>query len=100
MVGRSYRVGVLEELSLGELARAVLARQGIATREEVVEDEETGMVSTIEVPDFMEEDSRGLMAIPIKEWSWMSRPSNNHYSTCFGVCTIGHVYAHNISGNG
>ena len=64
MVGRPYQVGVLEELSLGELARAVLARQGIATCEEVVEDEETGVVSTIEVPDLMEEDSRGSHGDP------------------------------------
>ena len=57
-VGRPYQVGVMEELSSGELARAVLARQGIATCEEVVEDEETGVVSTIEVPDLIEEDER------------------------------------------
>ena len=31
----------------------------MATCEEVVEDEETGMVSTIEVPDLMEEDKGG-----------------------------------------
>ena len=37
MVGRPYWVAVMEELSPGELARAVLAQQGIATREEVVE---------------------------------------------------------------
>ena len=64
MVGRPYRVGVMEELSLGELARVVLARQGIATREEVIEDEETGVVSTIEVPDLMEEDERGSHGDP------------------------------------
>ena len=39
--------------------QAVLARQGITTCEEVVEDKETGMVSTIEVLDLMEEDERG-----------------------------------------
>ena len=59
MVGRPYRVEVMEELSPGELARAVLARQGIAICEEIVEDEETSVVSTIEVPDLMEEDKRG-----------------------------------------
>ena len=64
MVGRLYRVGVLEELSPGELARAVLARQGIATHEEVVEDEETGMISTIEVPDLMEDNERGSSVDP------------------------------------
>ena len=64
MIGRPYRVGVLEELSPGDLARAVLARQGIATCEEVVEDEETGVISTIEVPDLMEEDDRGSHGDP------------------------------------
>ena len=42
----------------------VLARQGIATREEVVEDEETSVVSTIEVLDLMEEDERGSHGDP------------------------------------
>ena len=64
MVGSPYRVGVMEELSPGELARAVLARQGTATCEEVVEDEETRVVSTIEVPDLMEEDERGSHGDP------------------------------------
>ena len=32
---------------------------GVTTCEEVIEDEETGVVSTIEVPDVMEEDERG-----------------------------------------
>ena len=64
MVGRPYRVGVMEELSPGELVRVVLAHQEIATREEVVEDEETGVVSTIEVPDLMEEDERGSHGDP------------------------------------
>ena len=59
MVGRPYRVAVMEELSVGELVRAALAHQGTVTREEVVEDKETGVVSTIEVPDLMEEDERG-----------------------------------------
>ena len=59
MVGRPYWVAVMEELSAGELVRAALARQGVATREEVMEDKETGMVSTIEVPDLMEEEERG-----------------------------------------
>ena len=36
--------------------RVALARQGVAMHEEVVEDEETGVVSTIEVPDLMEEE--------------------------------------------
>ena len=44
----------MEGLSLGELVQAVLASQGIATREEVVEDKETGVISTREVPDLME----------------------------------------------
>ena len=64
MVGRPYWVAVMEELSSGELVRAVLARQGTATCEEVVEDEETGIVSTIEVPDLMEEDKRGSFGDP------------------------------------
>ena len=59
MVGRPYRVAVMEELSPGELARAVLAQQGIATHEEIVEDKETGVVSTVEVQDLMDEDERG-----------------------------------------
>ena len=59
MVGRPYRVAVMEELSAWELVRAALAHQGVATCEEVVEDEETGVVSTIEVPDLMEGDERG-----------------------------------------
>ena len=64
MVGRPYRVGVMEELSLGDLARAVLTSQGIATHEEVMEDKETGVISTIEVPDLMEEDERGSHGDP------------------------------------
>ena len=64
MVGRPYWVAVMEELSLGELVRAALARQGVATREEVVEDKETGVVSTVEVPDLMEEDERGSFGDP------------------------------------
>ena len=64
MVGRPYRVAVMEELSAGELVRAALARQGMATREEVVEDKETGVVSTIEVPDLMEDDERGSHGDP------------------------------------
>ena len=44
--------------------QAALARQGVATCEEVVEDEETGMVSTIEVLDLMEEDERGSFGNP------------------------------------
>ena len=64
MVGRPYRVAVMEELSAGELVRAALARQGVVTREEVVEDEETGVVSTVEVPDLMEEDERGSHGDP------------------------------------
>ena len=56
MVGRPYRVAVMEELSPGELVRAVLAHQGVAIHEEVAEDGETGVISTIEVPDLMEED--------------------------------------------
>ena len=59
MVGRPYRVAVMEELSAGELMRAALARRGMTTREEVVEDEETGVVSTVEVPDLTEEEERG-----------------------------------------
>ena len=49
----------MEELSLGELVWAVLAHQGVAMCEEVVEDKETGVVSTVEVLDLMEEDERG-----------------------------------------
>ena len=64
MVGRPYRVAVMEELSPGELVRATLARQRVATREEVVEDEETGVVLTIEIPDLMEEDERGSFGDP------------------------------------
>ena len=64
MVGRPYWVAVMEELSSGELVRAALARQEVATREEVVEDEETGVVSTVEVPDLMEEDERGSFGDP------------------------------------
>ena len=64
MAGRLYRVAVTEELSAGELVQVALARQGVATREEVVEDEETGVVSTIEVPDLMEEDKRGSFGDP------------------------------------
>ena len=64
MVGRPYRVAVMEELSAGELVQAVLDHQGVATREEVVEDEETGVVSTVEVPDLMEEDERGSHGDP------------------------------------
>ena len=54
----------MEELSAGELVQAVLDHQGVATREEVVEDEETGVVSTVEVPDLMEEDERGSHGDP------------------------------------
>ena len=64
MVGRPYRVAVMEELSVGELVRAALARQGVTTREEVMEDEETSVVSTIEVPDLMEEEERGSFGNP------------------------------------
>ena len=64
MVGRPYRIEVMEELSSGELVRAPLAREGIATQEEVVEDEETGVISTIEVPDLMEEEERGSHGDP------------------------------------
>ena len=64
MVGRPYRVAVMEELSMGELVQAALAGQGVATHEEVVEDKETGMVSTIEVPDLMEEEERGSFGDP------------------------------------
>ena len=64
MVGRPYQVAVMEELSAGELVRAALACQGMATREEVMEDEETGVVSTIEVPDLMEEDEQGSFGNP------------------------------------
>ena len=64
MVGRPYQVGVMEDLSPGELAQAVLSHQGIATHEEVVEDKETVVVSTIEVRDLMEEDERGLYGDP------------------------------------
>ena len=64
MVGRPYQVVVMEELSVGELVRVALACQGVATREEVEEDKETGMVSTIEVPDLMEEDERGSHGDP------------------------------------
>ena len=49
---------------MGELIRALLAQEGIATREEVVEDEETGVISTIEVPDLMEEEERGSHGDP------------------------------------
>ena len=79
MVGRPYRVAVMEELSAGELVQAALARQGVATCEEVVEDEETGVVSTIEVPDLMEEDERGPLAIWTKEWSSTSLLPSKHY---------------------
>ena len=43
-----------------------LARQGVGTRKEVVEDEAMGVVSTVEVPDLMEEDSneRGSFGDP------------------------------------
>ena len=54
----------MEELSAGELVRAALARRGVATHEEVVEDEETGVVSTVEVPDLMEEVERGSFGDP------------------------------------
>ena len=65
MVGRPYRVAVMEELSVGELVRAALAHQGVVTCEEVVEDEETGVISTIEVPDLMEEEAeRGSFGDP------------------------------------
>ena len=64
MIGRPYRIEVMEELSPGELARAILAHQGIATREEVVEDEETRVISTIEVPGLMEEVERGSHGDP------------------------------------
>ena len=64
MVGRPYQVSVMEELSAGELVRAALARQGVVTHEEVVEDEETGVVSTVEVPDLMEKVERGSFGDP------------------------------------
>ena len=64
MVGRPYQVSVMEELSAGELVQAALARQGVVTHEEVVEDEETGVVSTVEVPDLMEEVERGSFGDP------------------------------------
>ena len=63
MVGRPYRVAVMEELSAGELVRAALARQKVATRE-IVEDENTGVVSTLEVPDLMEKVERGSFGDP------------------------------------
>ena len=57
MVGRLYQTAILEELSLGELHQAILARRGVCTRGEVVEDKETGVVSTVEVlVDQMKED--------------------------------------------
>ena len=59
MVGRPYWVAVMAELSTGELVQVALARQGVATCDEVVEDEETSVVSTVEVLDLMEEDERG-----------------------------------------
>ena len=64
MVGRPYWVAVMEELSVGELVRAALARQEVATHEEVVEDEETGVVSTVEVLGLMEDDERGSFGDP------------------------------------
>ena len=54
----------MEELSAEELVQAALARQGVTTHEEVVEDEETGMISSMEVPDLMEEDERGSHGDP------------------------------------
>ena len=57
-------MAVIEELSAGELVRAVQERQGVAPREEVVEDKETSVVSTVEVPDLMEEDKRGSHGDP------------------------------------
>ena len=53
----------MEELSSGELVWAMLAHQGVATCE-VLEDEETGVVSTVEVPDLMEEDERRSFGNP------------------------------------
>ena len=64
MVGRPYRVVVMEELSSGELVQAALARQGVATHEEVMEDKETSVISTVEVPDLMEEEERGSFGNP------------------------------------
>ena len=49
----------MEELSAGKLVRVALACQGVTTHKEVVEDKETSVVSTIEVPDLMEEEERG-----------------------------------------
>ena len=85
MVGRPYRVAVMEELSAEELVRAALARQGTATREEVVEDEETGVVSTIEVLDVMEEDERGSFGDPDQGVVLDESRLNRHRSTfsCF-----------------
>ena len=57
MVGRPYRVSVMEELSVGELVQAALAHWEVGTHKVVVEDKETGVVPSMEVPDFMEEDS-------------------------------------------
>ena len=58
MVGRPYQVAILEELSAGELHQSILAHQGVAIQEEVVEDMESGVISMVEVPvDHMEEDS-------------------------------------------
>ena len=66
MVGRPYQVSVMEELSMGELVQVALAHWGVGTHKVVVEDKETGVVSSVEVPDLMEEDSneRGSFGDP------------------------------------
>ena len=69
MVGRLYQTAFLEELSLGELHRAIPACQGVCTQEMVVEDKETGVVSMVEVlVDHMEEDSES-------EWGSFGDPN-------------------------
>ena len=78
MVGRPYQVAVMEELSAGELVRAALAHQGVTAREEVVEDEETGVVSTIDVPDLMEEDKRGSFGDPDQGVVLDDSPAEQH----------------------
>ena len=78
MVGRPYRVGVMEELSPGELAQVVLAHQGIG--EEVME------------------DKGGSHGDPNQGVVLDESPVEQaRYSTFSWICTIRHVYAHNIS---
>ena len=57
MAGRPYRLAILKEISWRDLQWTEVHRQGVATREEVVEDEVTGEVTTLLLPVDQSEDA-------------------------------------------